>query len=157
MGLPDPTLVGDSVASRAARCRDARSDGATVRTGCNGDRHGPTVGGIEAVGRGDDGQVRLWDVQTRQPLGEPLSPNRLGEIYSVAFSPDGTLLASASRQFISVWNVQTRHQIGVSQGGAFNDLGTDIRRIFIYPDNRTLLASDRFAVSKWTNDADYAK
>ena len=36
-----------------------------------------------------DGTVRLWDVATRQQIGNPLSASP-SKIYSVAFSPDGT-------------------------------------------------------------------
>ncbi|HUF54704.1 MAG TPA: TIR domain-containing protein [Dehalococcoidia bacterium] len=43
---------------------------------------------------GDDHTVRLWDVATRQPIGEPLTGHE-ERVNSVAFSPDGAILASA--------------------------------------------------------------
>jgi len=45
-----------------------------------------------------DGSVRVWDVATRAPVGEPLQPNELlgrdaGGVTTMAFSRDGSLLA----------------------------------------------------------------
>ena len=42
-----------------------------------------------------DNTVRLWNADTRQPLGDPLK-GHTGQVTSVAFSPDGHRLASAS-------------------------------------------------------------
>ena len=42
-----------------------------------------------------DKTVRLWDVATHKPLGEPLS-GHTALVESVAFSPDGKTLASGS-------------------------------------------------------------
>ncbi|GAA3369746.1 hypothetical protein GCM10017744_090690 [Streptomyces antimycoticus] len=39
--------------------------------------------------------MRLWDPRTRAPVGEPLM-GHTGAVYAVAFSPDGSLLATAS-------------------------------------------------------------
>ncbi|MCY2994656.1 MAG: hypothetical protein NTY19_43365 [Planctomycetota bacterium] len=39
--------------------------------------------------------VRLWDVQTGQPHGEPLEHD--GAVWTVSFSPDGRVLASRSK------------------------------------------------------------
>jgi WD40 repeat protein len=43
----------------------------------------------------DDGTVRLWDVASRQSLGQALTGHTDG-VAGVAFSPDGRLLASDS-------------------------------------------------------------
>ena len=41
------------------------------------------------------GTVQLWDVATRQPIGDPLQ-GQDAPVLSVAFNPRGTLLASGS-------------------------------------------------------------
>jgi WD40 repeat protein len=42
-----------------------------------------------------DGTVRLWDMATRQPIGDPLTTDG-GAVHSVAFRPDGKTLVSGS-------------------------------------------------------------
>jgi WD40 repeat protein len=52
-----------------------------------------------------DGTVRIWDAATGAPVGGALNTNNGAT--SVAFSPDGTLLAASSLGEIRLWNVAT--------------------------------------------------
>jgi WD40 domain-containing protein len=62
---------------------------------------------------GGDGTVRLWDVATRRPIGEPLT-GHTDSVYSVVFSPDGRMLASGDGDdhAVRLWDVPTRRPIG---------------------------------------------
>ena len=52
-----------------------------------------------------DGTIRMWDAQTREPIGDSLSCP-FGAIYSLALSPDGRRMVSRSGRSIVVWDVK---------------------------------------------------
>jgi len=53
----------------------------------------------------NDRYVRLWDVERRQPFGEPLA-GHIQFIRSSVFSPDGKMLVSASNdQMRRLWDL----------------------------------------------------
>ena len=63
-----------------------------------------------------DGMVRLWDVQTRRPIGQPLPG--MGPADTVRFSPDGKTLATADADGTTqLWNVASRRQAGTLVAG----------------------------------------
>ncbi|MDA3644808.1 TIR domain-containing protein [Saccharopolyspora indica] len=90
-------------------------------------------GSILATGN-DQGEVRLWDTGTRQPIGDVLE-GHTGPVGTLAFSPDGTQLASAGDDgAIRLWDVATRRMAGdplIGHTGAVYSLA-------FHPDGRTL-------------------
>ena len=66
---------------------------------------------------GDKELVRLWNADTGQPLGPPLT-GHTGMVASVAFSPDGHRLATASRDHtVRLWDADTGRPIGAPLTG----------------------------------------
>jgi len=64
-----------------------------------------------------DGTVRLWNVDTGQPVGAPLT-GHTGRLVSVAFSPDGHRLASAGEDHtVRLWNADTGQAVGAPLTG----------------------------------------
>jgi WD40 repeat protein len=62
------------------------------------------------------GEIRLWDVATGQPIGQPLKGHTFG-VESVVFSPDGQTLASSSDDgTICLWDTSTMLSAGVATG-----------------------------------------
>ena len=68
--------------------------------------------GTQIVSGSDDKTIRVWNVETRAAVGEPLVGHTRA-VRSVAFSPDGTQIVSGSYDnTIRVWNVETRAAVG---------------------------------------------
>ena len=57
-----------------------------------------------------DNTLRLWDVYTGQPIGDPL--RHTISVGSVVFSPDGQHIASSDGGTIRLWDAQTGRPIG---------------------------------------------
>ena len=67
---------------------------------------------IDSRGSCSQGEIILWDVETRQPIGQPMSGHS-DLVRSIAFSPDGKTLASGSYDStIILWDVKTHQPIG---------------------------------------------
>ena len=80
----------------------------------------------------DDGTIRLWDADTRQPLGEPLQAG--SPVNSIAISLDGKTLASGSYDgTIRLWDPTSRKPLGDAWQS-----GSPIYSLAFSPDNQTL-------------------
>jgi WD40 repeat protein len=78
------------------------------------------------------GGVTIWDLERRIPTSCRGSPHH---VYTLAFSPDGTTLASAGRNFIKFWDVATgRHLLDMVIGDYYTGLAFS-------PDGKKLAAS----------------
>src|SRR5271165_510101 len=83
------------------------------------------------------GAVRLWDVASRQPLGEPLKGYG-NVVWIVVLSLDGKTLASVSNDnTVRLWDVTTGQPIGAPLKG-HNDR---VHSIAFSPDGRTLASA----------------
>lgn len=97
-------------------------DGRTLATG-GGDPSGASSG---------ESAVWLWNVATGE-LEATLRERKFATVWSIAFSPDGTVLASGNGVGITLWDVDTgESRASLSRG--------DIRSVVFSPDG-TLLAS----------------
>ena len=80
-----------------------------------------------------DNTIILWDVETGEPIGQPLT-GHASWVTSVAFSPDGRTLASGSHdKTIILWNVETGQLVSQLMGQT-----DSIMSVAFSPDGRTL-------------------
>jgi Tol biopolymer transport system component len=102
-------------------------DGSTLITGC--DQGVSPDGSPVSGGR----RVRLWDVATRTCVATLTGPQ--GAAFSVAFSPDGTMLASGNSDHpVHLWRLTGRFR----RGGTILTGDTDVLSVAFSPDGSML-------------------
>ena len=62
---------------------------------------------MDETGRCTQGEIRLWDVASGEPVGQPLT-NHTADVVSLEFSPDGKFLVTASDDTTArIWDANT--------------------------------------------------
>ena len=95
--------------------------------------------------RGKKNTIRLWNLETEQQTG--LLEGHTAEVRSIAFKPDGKLLASGSaspEHAVRLWNVESQQQIGVLLGHT-----TEVSSVAFSPDGKTLASGCNKEIRLW--------
>jgi hypothetical protein len=144
----DPGLLASGGADRTVRLWDLAS---REQLGVPLAGHTETVGEVvfspdgTILAAGDGaGEIWLWDVALRTPIGEPLRhPNGIG---GLVFSIDGTVLISSGGSTIRLWDVARQRLIGapIATGG------TDVIHGLVFsPDGATLASVTGSSIYLW--------
>ena len=109
-------------------------------------------GSILASGS-DDATIILWDVTSRQPLGDPLRVHNT-TVLSIDFNPDGTLLTSASQDgTIIMWDAANMQPLGDPLKAAETELNMHI--IVFSQDGKSLVSlSESGSLNSWDTNTE---
>ncbi len=100
-----------------------------------------TPGGEVAATGSEDGTARLWKVPSGEAIGEPLRHE--AAVIQMAFSPDGKVLATASRNQVKLWQTSTGQPVGAPLGHEY-----PVHVLRFSPDGRTLVVGHGLADRK---------
>ncbi|KAL1663069.1 hypothetical protein GGF50DRAFT_116422 [Schizophyllum commune] len=101
--------------------------------------------GIKILAGLDDGTLRLWDAETGRQVGGVMRDHD-GGVSSVAFSPDGCMIASGSKHTVRLWDAKT----GQQQGEALRGHTGWVRSVAFSPDSATVVSgSDDWTLRFW--------
>ncbi len=148
---PDGKQLASGSADKSVRLWDAASGeplakpmaGSTAAV--NAIAFSPTQRRLASTG--DDGFVRLWDPATGEPLGQPISAHAKSiyghnakAIHCLAFSPDGRILATGSRdKSVRFWDMAS----GATSGQPIIAHADTLLGLAFAPDGRTLATASR--------------
>lgn len=85
---------------------------------------------------GGEGQIRLWDLSGRRPVGTALDGRHEGAFFHVAFSPDGRSIAAGGESGVRLWD-RSNHRVT-----ALRDTVTYTNAVAFSPDSKTLASCD---------------
>ena len=89
--------------------------------------------------------IKVWDVESRRPTATFTNDKGLVTFMSVAFSPRGDMLASASFREVRLWDPKTLKPLGSLPGA--------ILKVKFCPDGRWLLTGSTNGVILWDTRA----
>ena len=102
------------------------------------------------VGAGaEDGSLQLWDTSGGRAVGAPLTPPSASDVASLAFSPDGRMLAAGYHGFVVLWDVLT-HRVLWELSSVDGWVGNG--QVAFRRGGRVLAVEERAAVSLWDVD-----
>jgi WD40 repeat protein len=97
-------------------------------------------GNYLAVGElGEDGSAYLWEITNGQSISDPLQ-DHISNITSLAFSPDGKILAAGFDLGIYLWDVTSRQMLSYPLYGNHVDW---VMSVAFSPDGKILASGDR--------------
>ncbi|KAI5118583.1 hypothetical protein M0805_008673 [Coniferiporia weirii] len=101
--------------------------------------------GRYTVSGSKDSTLRIWDAQTGNSVGEPLTGHS-NWVYSVAYSPDGRHIVSGSHDnTLRIWDAQTGNPMGEPLGHS-----DSVRSVAYSPDGRHIVSgSDDRTLRIW--------
>ncbi|MBI4569732.1 MAG: DUF4062 domain-containing protein [Planctomycetes bacterium] len=105
-----------------------------------------SVDGRRAVTGGDDGTVRVWDVDTGQQIGQPMEGHK-DQVAAVAVTPDGRRAVSGGDDgTVLVWDLDSGKQVcqplkGHRKKGLFG--GGGVNSVSVTPDGRRAVSGGR--------------
>ena len=94
---------------------------------------------LASAGGWEEGTVKLWYVATRELIG---TLEHEYQVEAVAFSPDGNILASVSRDGARLWNATTREPIANLEGASGQSVAFS-------PDGQSLVSGSWGTVTLW--------
>ncbi len=113
-----------------------------------------TSDGTTAATASEDGTIRLWDLNERRAMGDPLA-QRTGDFTGVGITPDDRIVVAGNGAGeVSGWDITSRAQVfGPIVGQAMDGVGADVWDIVFSDDGLMALAGSGFVIDTVEVDA----